>query len=257
MKRIWLFFILFGISIPAFAQNLEREITSLEQDFKSFEYKKVLQKGRFLLADTYTSHSDSLVIFQYMLSSAYALNDTSQAKSIILEILKDQPDFSLNPKETSPKIVEFFNLIKKDHIGRPAKTPPKPVGPVENKIQKKVPALILAGSVLLPGSAHYFQGMQTKGISFSAVSAVVISSAVYFSFKTISDREKYMRAKNDASFDKLYNTYNSAYKMRSLSFAAWGLWSLYCLYDFQESNIVQPVYDNQNQALSLQIQYHW
>ncbi len=257
MKKILLFFILFGVSIPAFAQNLEREVNSLEQDFKSFEYKKVLQKGRFLLADTYTSHSDSLVIFQYMLSSAYALNDTTQAKSIILEILQDQPDFSLNPRETSPKIVEFFNLIKKDHIGSPRQNPPRPAKPIESKIQKEVPAFILAGSVLLPGSAHYFQGMQTKGISFSAVSAVVISSAVYFTFKTSSDREKYMRARNDASYDKLYNTYNSSYKMRTLSFAAWGFWSLYCLYDFQQSNIVQPVYDNNNQALSLQFQYRW
>jgi len=257
MKRILLFFIFFGVCIPVFAQNLDREINSLEQDFKSFEYKKVLQKGRFLLADAYASHADSLVIFQYMLSSAYALNDTSQAKSIILEILKDQPNFVLNPKETSPKIVEFFNLIKKDHIGHPRKNPLKPAELSKSKVQNKVPGFVLAGSVILPGSAHYFQGMQTKGISFSAVSAILISSTVYFSFKTSSDRDKYMLARNDASYDKLYNTYNSSYKMRTLSFAAWGLWSLYCLYDFQQSNLIQPVYDNQNQALSLQFQYRW
>jgi hypothetical protein len=229
----------------------------LEQDFKSFEYKKVLQKGRFLLADTYTSHSDSLVIFQYMLSSAYALNDTIQAKTIILEILKDQPDFSLNPKEISPKIVEFFNLIKKDHIGHPRKNPAKPAEQVKREIENRVPGFVLAGSVLLPGSAHYFQGMQTKGISFSAVSAILISSAVYFTFKTSSDRDNYMQARNNASYDKLYNTYNSSYKMRTLSFAAWGLWSLYCLYDFQQSSLIQPEYANQNQALSLRFQYHW
>lgn len=257
MKRALLFFILFGISLPSFAQNLKREITSLEQDFKSFEYKKVLQKGRFLLADTYAAKSDSLLIFQYMLSSAYALNDTTQAKAIILEILKDRPDFVLNPKETSPKIVEFFNIIKKEHTKQFEKTPTTSSVSKKPEVRQTIPAMLVAGSILLPGSAHYFWGNHITGLAYSALSAAIISSAVYFTIKTSADRRDYLAASGNANYNALYDTYNASYKMRTLSYAAWGIWSLYCLYDLQQTNLMQPVIDTQNKALRVQFQYRW
>ncbi len=256
MKNQLLVLILFCIGIPAFAQDLNKEINSLEKDFKTFKYKKVMQKGRFLLADAYASKADSLIIFQYMLSSAYALNDTAQAKTIILEILKDQPDFSLNPKETSPKIVEFFNIIKRKHVKQP--TPLSAISVVQKPQTRETlhPAL-LAGSILIPGSAHYFRGYRTKGLIYSGISAVFISSAVYFTFKTSADRESYLSASNNADYNKLYNTYNSSFKKRNLSFIGWGLWSLYCLYDFQKSYVIQPIFNTNNKAIGLHFQYHW
>ncbi len=102
-------------SNTVFAQDLDQAIQSLEKDFKAFNYKKVIERGRFLLADPYTSKEDSLRIYNYVLSSAYAINDTLLAKKVVLDILACEPSFAPNPREISPKIIEFFNYVKKQN----------------------------------------------------------------------------------------------------------------------------------------------
>jgi len=62
------------------AQGIKDEIASLEKEFKNFQYNLVIEKGKFLLADRYTTKSDSLQIYQYILSSAYSINDTILAR---------------------------------------------------------------------------------------------------------------------------------------------------------------------------------
>lgn len=256
MKKILLLLVFF-IAANIYAQNLNDEINSLEKDFKSFEYKKVLQKGRFLLSDTYATHSDSLMIFQYMLSSAYALNDSVQAKNIIFDILKSQPDFALNPKNTSPKIVEFFNFIKNEQIEKPKQVIADSTILLDNKQVNPIPGGVLLSGVLFPGSAHIFQGYKKNGFIFSAVTGALLGSTIYYFFSTESNREKYMSAKGQDNYNKLYSNYNSSYKMRNLFSAAYGLWSLYCLYDLQTQNNIRPIFDTQRQSLSLQFQHQW
>lgn len=255
--KIILTIILLSLSAQVLAQNVKTEIASLENNFKAFEYKKVIQKGKFLLADPYTTSEDSTLIYQFMLSSAYALNDTVRAKEFILDLLKNRPDFFMNPINTSPKIVEFFNLIKKEHLIESQIQPPDSTTFRYPTMFEKPKSSTLVLGVIFPGSAHLLQGEIKKGRYFSAVSAILLSSTVYYYFKTQSDRETYMKARDGANFNRLYADYNAAYKTRNILSAAYGIWSLYCLFDFNKNFPIRPIYKTNQQSLSLVWQYQW
>lgn len=250
-------FVLLSLFTQVCAQNIKEEIVSIENSFKAFEYKNVIQKGKFLLADPYTSAEDSTLIYQYMLSSAYALNDTIQAKEFILDLLNNRPDFSLNPINTSPKIVEFFNLIKKNYIGKTVtQQPDSAIIQYPVKFEKPKSSTIILGA-LFPGMAHLIEGDKRKGVYYSTISGILLGSSTYFIFKTNSDRETYMNAGDGADFDKLYSTYNTSYKTRNALALAYGIWSLYCLFEFNKNYMFQPKFESDKQSLSLTWQYLW
>ena len=217
------------------AQDLEQAIQSLEKDFRSFNYKKVIEKGQFLLADPYTNKEDSLRIYNYILSSAYAVNDTVLAKKIVLDILACEPSFAPNPRETSPKIIEFFNYVKEQN---------RPLAPVKRdtiylpeKEKYVLPPPLnpfsLVSGALIPGSGHLLEGFKSRGYIFSSVSILLLSGTIYAGIETGKRYDTYMAAYGNADYDHLYNEYNQIYKVRNTLLIAYGLWSLYGLFDLQ------------------------
>lgn len=238
-----------------FAQNIKKEIQTLEDDFKSFNYQRVIEKGRFLLSDTFTNREDSLAIYQLMLSSAYALTDTSLARDIILDIIHCEPGYSLNPKETSPKIIELFNYVKNqaqqktnlelsDSDHRQELPYPFP--------SALRPHYALAGMVF-PGSGHLLAGKKTRGLVTSGVSAALLGSVIYSIILTDDRRHDYMAARGDVNYDQLYDRYNSDYKTRNLLIITYAVWSLYNLYDLHRQTEITAALLPGKMSVSLQI----
>ncbi len=242
-----------------FGQDLERDIQSLEKDFKSFNYKKVIEKGQFLLADPYTSKEDSLRIYKFILSSAYALNDTTLAKKVVLDILACEPSFVPNPRETSPKIIEFFNYVKKqklpfiqvkrDTVYLPATT--KPI-----KVPLMKPYSLVSG-ILLPGSGHLLEGFTSRGYVFSAISVTLLAGTIYAAVETGNRYDAYMSAEGNADYNRLYNDYNQMYKTRNALIFVYGLWSLYGLFDLQNQFNAQIQIRTRRNSTSLQIGFRF
>ena len=231
---------LFFTFLSAYAQNIKQQIHSLENDFKDFKYDLVIKKGRFLLGDPYTTKNDSLQIYQFMLSSAYALGDMTQAEQIIKEILSCQPSHSLNPKTTSPKIIELFNSIKRDTetvIQNPADNLDKPekIKPEIKIVKNAVPPAYTISNVILPGSGQIMTGQKSKGYFHLAASAVLLGGSIYFSIQTSAYHNDYMKAKGDVNYNELYDLYNTSYKWRNTFFIGYGIWSLYSLFDLHNS----------------------
>lgn len=252
------FLFLFHFSF-IFSQDIEKNIRSIEDDFKNFKYQQVIEKGKFLLADAYTTHDDSLLIYQYMLSSAYAKGDTSFAGEIITNILRSDPKFSLNPKNTSPKIIELFEYIKRKHQAASAEE-------LRAKKLKEKPALnyppplhpgLSVASILLPGSAHYLNGSVKKGLIYTSISLLGITASIYSIYLTADKRDAYLSADRSANFDKLYNSYNSAYKTRNFLLIGYALWNIYCLYDLHKEHSVNYNISIKKDALSLNIIKVW
>ncbi len=219
------------LSTLSFAQENTQSIKDLEQDFISFNYEKVLQKGQFLLADAFTTKSDSLKIYTYMLNAAYALNDTSQAKEFIISILKTDISYTLNPKKTSPKIIQFFEYIKtQENL-----FPQKPSGNNDPIIHKEAQATaspwISVSSMLLPGSGHLIKEREIDGYLHTAVSVGLLSGIIISHIKTGENRDLYVNAKRGSDFSTLYANYNSVYKLRTALISAYLVWGLYNLYD--------------------------
>jgi len=249
--------ILCGFSL-VYSQNMEKQIRSLENDFKQFKYRRVIEKGNFLLSDAYTSHNDSLRIYQYMLSSAYAISDTVQAKAIVEHILRTDPRFSLNPKSTSPKIIEFYEYVRKKTLQRQKRNhAQKQQNPKAVLVFPPLKPQFALASVLLPGSGHYLAGFKSKGAVFSSVSALWLTGAVYAVYVTNNKRNAYLAADRGADFNNLYNAYNQAYKTRNFLLIGYGLWNLYCLYDLNKSNTLKVNLTLRQNTLSLNINKSW
>jgi len=256
IERI-VFFIIFGIAAVQ-AQNSQVDVRSLENDFKSFEYKRVLEKGKFMLADPFTNREDSLGIYQLMLSSAYALSDTITARQLVIDILKCEPRFAPNPRDTSPKIIEFFNYVKSQvNIDR-----------VENEVTRsdsltldktsafKIKSALLA-SVILPGSGQLIMGDTRTGILRTSVSAVIAGLYIYSAIHLNDSRKEYINARGEADYDKLYNKYNQYYKIRTGTLIFYALWSLYNLYEIDTQFPFAHIYYSGNRPLSLTLTYHF
>ncbi len=241
-------------------QHVERQIQNLDRDFRAFKYKQVIEKGRFLLSDPYVTKEDSLQIYKYMLNAAYALADTVQAKRIIMEIIKCDPKFAFDPKDTSPKIIEFFNHVKKQiqehHPIVPANNPPPPANQKVFAI-KPLPFTSTAFSLVLPGSGHLHQNFRKKGIWFTGISSLLLGGIAYTAIKTNENRKDYMNAKEGADFDRLYDAYNRMFKIRNLLMATFAVWDIYVLFDLQKSWEMRINSDPAKQSFSVNISKHF
>ncbi len=214
-------------------QHISKKIQELENDFKSFKYEQVLEKGKFLLSDPYVTKDDSLKIFQYMLNSAYALADTTEARKIIKQIIKCDPQFSLSPIETSPKIIEFFEHVKKQIQENKPLIPSAQQGILQFPY-KPVPYATNFLSILLPGSGHLHQKFTKRGLWFTGISAGLITGMVYATIQTEKKRDAYMAAKPKSDFNRLYDDYNRIYRIRNVLWASFIIWDMYVLYDLQK-----------------------
>jgi len=236
--------------------HISRQIEDLEKNFRSFQYEKVLEKGNFLLSDPYVTKNDSLQILKYMLNSAYALADTIEARKIIHKIIKCDPNFALNPMETSPKIIEFYEHVKKQVKAHKPLVPAKPV--IRTVIQPMpLPTLSSFLSLLLPGSGHLHQKFKKKGWLFSGISGAVLSGIIYSTIKTSKTRQDYLAARPGDDFNKLYKEYNNYYKLRNILGAAFLIWDGYVYYDLQKEWRFRIKTHFNDKALSMQISWHF
>ncbi len=242
-------------------QHIKEQIKDLDKDFRSFQYKKVIEKGQFLLSDPYVTKEDSLEIYKYMLNAAYALADTAKAKQIIKQIIKCDPEFALNPKDTSPKIIEFFdhvkNQIKHHQSIVPGGTTPHMPSPTEVMVYKPLPLPSMVMSILLPGSGHVHQKFMKKGIRFTVFSVALMSGIAYSSWETVRKRDAYMRAERGADFDRLYDNYNRMYKLRNALIGAFVLWDLYALFDLQKEWQVFLSSEQNGRTISVGVTMRW
>lgn len=254
MKPIWICAILVAVLLVGTklnAQETRKEIQRLEEDFRQFQFELVLKKGRFLLGEPYLSHQDSLLIYQYMLNAAYALGDTIQARRIIDEILVVFPDFQLDPRITSPKIIEFYNYYRKEKLRlqqEQAKGTNPPV-PVPGMSLPSVSPLPVIAGVILPGSGHLLVGRSKRGWIFVGISSVLLGSALYYTQKTRTLEDAYLSARHD--FDQYYNRYSRAYKIRNALWIQYGLWSVFGIYDLYRSITGTPMREPS------QVSRHW
>lgn len=234
-------------------QESNARISDLEHDFKMFEYQKVLDKGSFLLADAFITKNDSMQILTYMLNAAYALNDTTNARAFIETILKADSNHNLDPRDNSPKIIEFYNYIKEQAIVYPTKNQNELDD--NNKQQtRRLSALPFVTTLAFPGSGHIINKDYKKGYIYSSISAVLLSGIIITAIKTDDYHARYFNAQ-DGNFSKLYDDYNSVYKTRNILIGAYLALSLYSLFDLAQSQIIVIPEIKQSQNLSLNINY--
>ena len=191
--------------------------------YQSFQYNNVISLCQMVIADSSNRDSTEMIdAYLYQGLAGYALGNMDQAFASFVSLLRYDPDFTMNPSETPPKIIRFFNSIQTE-FAKPAPPVPNQNRATDLTADPGVSNTSLLYSFFLPGSGHIREGQMTKGWILAAASAITLTSTVYYTLDTIDKEKNYLNAVEKVEIDQKYNAYNQSFKRRNISALFFGL----------------------------------
>lgn len=232
-------FLLFLFAIPSvlFAQLSPGEIAQLDEKYRNFEYSEVIKLADELLKIPAISSEDSVQILTIKAASCYSINLLIESSLSYVSILKINKFFTLDNSIWSPKIVEFFNEIKRDYLKKledektiSSKTDTVRITTVVFPDMSYTKGSILK-SMLLPGLGHLDVNPDWKAYTLMAVSGLSLLSSVYFILETNSSEKEYLNEFNPLRISAKYDTFNRNYQLRNISIGVFAATWLYAQLD--------------------------
>ena len=242
MPRCYFFLciLLFACFLPVKAQTVPGEMDRLHELFKEFRYQEVIyQAEETLQKNQDLSLEENCEILRLLALSYYSRQDMQGALKNFSEILNLDPHYHLNPLENSPKILAFFEEIRRQKQIAESFAPPR-----QNDTLTTAHARLLADSVrqtsykqmalsfLLPGSGQIVGGEKTKGWLLLAGNFTLLGTAVYFGAETKRLEDRYLQVTDINKMAGAWEDYNKAYKNRNLFITAFAVLWLYTQIDF-------------------------
>ncbi|MGA8265918.1 MAG: hypothetical protein WB779_15855 [Ignavibacteriaceae bacterium] len=249
-KILLLFVILLFLTAKSFPQIKASSLDSLRQKLENFDYPGTINLADSLLKFTNNPTPSQLIgIYRMKGISEFSLLDNLAAKNSFLSILKIDKNYELDSAKTSPKIITFFDSIKKDFITQYNK---------QKKYNSEIDSLYSARvkmrseeninkfknsmyrSLILPGWGHLYLGEKPKGIILTTLSSASLAAALYFIVDSNSKFNDYVRATDPAVIAgnrKLYYNSNQWKNISLISFSVLWLYSqidLLFLHDFTD-----------------------
>jgi hypothetical protein len=224
------------IALPAFAQEVPVSLVDVRNAYEAFDYQRVISISEQLLAHSDTvSGSSRITLFTLNGVAHFVRGEEMPARKSFLEIIKNDSTFALDSVLYSPKIVEFFNQVKKE-AQQPAEHPqtleerktPKEQAPVISKqIVLHSFSGIVARSLILPGWGHLVVESSPKGWLLTGAAAATMASGIYYIVKTNSREHDYLNETDRQKIAEKYDDYNSAYKTRNILLGAYAaIWTV-------------------------------
>jgi hypothetical protein len=232
-KNWFIFSILIIISYPIYPQNKIEKLELLNKKFQSFDYQAVIINADSFLKDVNgLKNNEKIEIYRLKGVSHYSLLQMRLALNSFINILKLQPDYKMNPVQNSPKIVKYFNEIKKNFNNIIINTEKK-----ENECnillnhQRSEIKSSFGYSLLLPGLGHLQNGEKTKGWGLITATFFTLGSSIYFIVDTNNKEDDYLNEVEKSVIEVKYNRYNKSYKYRNFSLISFAALWLYTQID--------------------------
>ncbi len=232
---------LFGILIFAstlFAQH-EEIMKKIASDFEAFDYPNVIRLADSLLVNSKPDTTSYIELNYYKAVAHYTMSEIDLARKSFISILQTNKDYKPDPIRTSPKIIDFFNGVKRDFLQiyiRMEREKNMLSQTMEQKLSRHdyESSLFRASlwrSIVLPGWGHLHVKQNTKGWLLSTASAISLGSLTYFAIDTDKKEEAYLNETDPVQIASAYNDYNKSYKIRNTLLTAYGLIWLYTQMD--------------------------
>ncbi len=224
IPKITLIFLLF-IKI-VFAQSISDIKKILKSKFENFDYIGVIitADSLFKLKNNLTK-DDSLSIFYYKALSAFHLWDINLSEESFRKILTFDINFSLDSNEVSPKIISFFNQIKKRELERLNNQNSIELEKnysekfSERKLEERLSKYrqSVLRNLIYPGWGYFGLNEKRKGIVISSLFTLSLLSGLYFSYDTYIKEKTYLNETNPQLISQRYKSYNTVYKVRNIT----------------------------------------
>jgi hypothetical protein len=241
MKKLILVTIFFQFfTFGVIAQN-RNALDNLNIQFQSFNYSNVISIADDLLKNKNQLSEDELIdIYLIKGISHFSLGQSNLVRDSFFKILELNSNYKINSSKVSPKIITEFEKIESEY-GRF-------ISNKQSLISVKTDTLIqidtlyiksstdlysetMIRSIALPGWGHLYSGNKTKGLILTSVSALSLSSMIYFIFDADKKRSQYLNEIDTSLIDKKYNDYNKSYKIRNSLIATYALVWIYTQID--------------------------
>ncbi len=205
-------------------------LDSLKKHFENFEYGEVIKNSnKLLLNASRIPVPDLFEIYRMKGISHFSLSEDEPAKNSFIEILKIDTSYTLDSLKTSPKIVSFFQSVKRNYILKTADKTAEQIIRIDTvfisdplKVQQieahsRTSSFL---SLIYPGVGHLYDGQKTKGWILTALTTVSLASSIYFYFDADKKRNSYLKQTLPISIESKYTDYNKSFRYRNISFAA-------------------------------------
>ena len=240
------------LAVNGFPQNKATFLDSLKQKLENFDYAGSINLADSLLKFINNPTPSQLIeIYRVKGISEFSLQEDQDAKKSFLSLLGIDKNYELDSTKTSPKIISFFDSIKKDFIADYNK---------QTKYNFEIDSLYSAQirmrseeninnfkksmyrSLVLPGWGHIYLGETAKGIILTTLSSISLVSTIYFIIDSNSKFNDYNRATDPPIVTSNRDSYYESNKWKNISmisFAALWLYSqidLLFAHDFEVQN---------------------
>lgn len=221
-NSLWVILILFSISLAS--QSSMTRVKEIEVLYKQLKLEKALEIGNELLANPQGLTANELAfIHKYLGVIYFSMGSPDSSRFHFLSYLNLQPEGQLDPVSFSPKIVDFFEDIKREY------TPES----VSDNVQSMTKYIFVDDprpgatwrSAIIPGWGQIYKKQKRRGIVFGAsfFSSAIMTGIAY----SMEDKyhQDYLNSQEVSDIDNNYAKYNDWYKIRrSLSWITAGIW---------------------------------
>jgi hypothetical protein len=236
-KRKYFLFTLcfsFVFSASGFSQD-SLSLQQLQEAYESCVFSRVtLLSEQILSSKISLSVNETIQLYTMSGVAHYSLAQEIDARKCFVEILKLNKDYTLDPVSISPKIITFFEKVRREFFQI------ADAFPIIEKIKKdtlakpqivymhtgsdSVTAAFLR-SLFLPGWGHLYLNQQNKGYVLSAASIANGVAMAYFFFDANIKEQKYLNEGNTERISTSYDTFNASYKIRNVLIGSYvALW---------------------------------
>lgn len=221
-KKEILIFICFALCAHFYTHaqtdSIRVALQAVESKYNSGAYLSAEVEARRFLEHTPISDTAFVTLQKYIAFSLIAQGKSDIAREHFKSILSVDPDFSLDPVYTSPKILVVFNETKQSFLSARKFLNNDLTSPLKNG---QTP--ITYRAILFPGWEQLHAGRTTVGSIFLGVGVATLGAGITFEFLRGSARKEYLAATIPSDINSKYNIYNHYYKAEIASFVAFAI----------------------------------
>lgn len=267
IKYLLLSFFIITASFNLFAQSGKDSLSILKNQLESFNYKGVIESADKMIEHKEKLSKSSLIeIYRMKGIAEFSLSDLESAKATFLSLLAIDTSYILDSSNTSPKIIAYFNQTKQNYLAGLAAVP-KPgiiiktdTVVIHDGTSSAYLKQALIRSLIFPGLGHFYLNQSLKGITFTSLTVISLTSMIYYITDSNKRQKDYLNSSDNTIIQSKYNQYNTSYKMRNISIltlAAVWLYSQIDLLFFSNSTIPDVSGNYSLSANKAQLNFHF
>ncbi|WP_457652692.1 DUF5683 domain-containing protein [Rhodocaloribacter sp.] len=224
-------------ALPAHGQRTRAAVVEeIRQAYERLDYAEAEAKAHEALAANTDFTVDQLVEIHTLLALiAFSDNREAEARAQFMSALTLNPDLELDPLLVSPKILTFFDEIKRS---RQRATSEQEPGAAIRYVRVEDPRAAAAmRSLLLPGWGQQYKGEKTKGWILTGLWGLAAAGTVAAHLRRKQTRDAYLAESNPDLVPARYDTFNTWHKARNnLALATALLWA----YSYFDALLFRP-----------------